>query len=528
MKQQVFDWPLPAPACVASPTPLADARRAPQAPLIPDSPLPRREVQREKPRRVASAARAPLWLALHFPHLPLEVATRAAPVTEPFAVVEGQGTQCRILSRNRAAAAAGVKPGQRLSAAQSLAPLLHTALRRAPVEAAALEQLATWAYQFSSRVSIVAPNGLLLEVSGSLSLFKGLENLVRTLQCDLAELGYCARRGLAPTPLGAWLLARSGDQRPARTLDALGRQLGAQPLSTLELPGATLDALRELGLCRVRDCLRLPRDGLNRRLGVEVLDHLDRALGRKADLRRPFEPRAGFAGHLLLPAEVHTTEGLQFALHRLLLELVGVLRARDGAVQRFTLTLHHLKHAPTELTLGLQAPGRDPGQLRQLIDSRLERLELPAPVLELSLQAPGILAFRSACPDFFVRTAGDQLSAGQLIDRLRARLGDRAVRQLTAVADHRPERTWHTALRAAGSGGEPVPARPLWLLEEPQPLIDSERWQLRAGPERIESGWWDGQDVARDYFVAERKGARLWLFRELRGSLRWFLHGVFG
>src|SRR5690606_16454666 len=71
-------------------------------------------------------------------------------------------------------------------------------------------------------------------------------------------------------------------------------------------------------------------------------------------------------------------------------------------------------------------------------------------------------------------------------------------------------------------------ARPAWLLPEPQP-IDASGYRLTAGPERIESGWWDGGDVARDYFVAyDRRGARCWVFRERREPYGWYLHGFFG
>jgi protein ImuB len=50
---------------------------------------------------------------------------------------------------------------------------------------------------------------------------------------------------------------------------------------------------------------------------------------------------------------------------------------------------------------------------------------------------------------------------------------------------------------------------------------------LEEGPERIESGWWDGKGVARDYYVASRShGAKLWVFQERR-SKRWYLHGMF-
>jgi len=52
--------------------------------------------------------------------------------------------------------------------------------------------------------------------------------------------------------------------------------------------------------------------------------------------------------------------------------------------------------------------------------------------------------------------------------------------------------------------------------------------ELLQGPERIESGWWDGKGVARDYYVARppSQGIRLWVFQE-RQSKRWYVHGVF-
>jgi protein ImuB len=66
--------------------------------------------------------------------------------------------------------------------------------------------------------------------------------------------------------------------------------------------------------------------------------------------------------------------------------------------------------------------------------------------------------------------------------------------------------------------------RPVWLLQEPLPLSKPD---ILQGPERIESGWWDGKGVARDYYIARRHhGAKLWVFQE-RHSKRWYLHGVF-
>jgi protein ImuB len=81
---------------------------------------------------------------------------------------------------------------------------------------------------------------------------------------------------------------------------------------------------------------------------------------------------------------------------------------------------------------------------------------------------------------------------------------------------------------------EPLPPRPLWLLEEAQPLgatLESRPWALRDGPERIESGWWDGRDFRRDYYVAQMPGGGLaWIYRDHRYGTddgEWFLHGLY-
>jgi protein ImuB len=47
------------------------------------------------------------------------------------------------------------------------------------------------------------------------------------------------------------------------------------------------------------------------------------------------------------------------------------------------------------------------------------------------------------------------------------------------------------------------------------------------GPERIETAWWRGPDVRRDYFrVLTEDGDQFWVYHE-PGTTRWFLHGVF-
>jgi protein ImuB len=85
--------------------------------------------------------------------------------------------------------------------------------------------------------------------------------------------------------------------------------------------------------------------------------------------------------------------------------------------------------------------------------------------------------------------------------------------------------------------------RPVWLLpqamplpqRQSQPMFDGHLLQLLAGPERIEAGWWDGDAVERDYFIAQMPdGALVWIYRaRLPLSAQsegegWFLQGRFG
>ena len=118
------------------------------------------------------------------------------------------------------------------------------------------------------------------------------------------------------------------------------------------------------------------------------------------------------------------------------------------------------------------------------------------------------------------------------------------------AAEHRPESGWSRLTgrlletSSAGTGRRPASPlagtrkladRPLWILPSPLPLAQGAarlrfRGPLQMGPEpeRIESGWWDGGDVRRDYYAAcASRGEKLWVYRD-RVTQEWFLHGLFG
>ena len=425
-------------------------------------------------------------------------------------------------------------PRLALEAAPGAATAAH---RQTQLEQAALRQLALWAHQWSSQVACQhslepADNPgsearLWIEIGASLELFGGRAQLQQLIGTALNALGYSGTLASAPTPQGAALLARAALPSSAATLAELQRVLSALPLKFLALPAAHLSALHTAGLRRIGELLALPSAAVGRRFGAATLHYLQRLLGSAPDPLQTITPPARFESTHELAGAITDATALLFPLRRLLGELQGFLRARDQAVQQCTLKLTHHRGAPTLINVGLSQPGRDAAQLLSLLRERLDQCTLRSPVLAMGLAAHELLAPYVLQTDAFSQSAEQAAQFHGVLDRLAARLGELAVQSLRPQADHRPERAWHSvsgAERSSAAQSANSAARPCWLL--PQPRSIAAPAELLAGPERIESGWWDGADVARDYYLAcDSNGARLWVFRDLRSGA-WFVQGL--
>ena len=388
-------------------------------------------------------------------------------------------------------------------------------------EREALAAVAAWACRFTPRVSLEPPQALLMEVEGSLRYFGGRWKFLAQLRAGLPRLGFEARVAEAPAARAALWLAR-GD----------GGRLEALPVAVTGLPPEALELLANIGVRTVGGLLRLPREGIVRRFGQDLLQQIDQAGGKAPDPREFFVPPARFAMQLVLPAPVAQAEQALFAARRLLEQMEGFLAARHAGVRSFSLRLLHDGLPATEVEVGLAACGRDAEHFARLLRERLARVALRAAVAAIRLEAGNPEVLPGENGNFF----SDPHAGGEewlrLIERLQARLGREAVHGLRTHPDHRPER----ASVAVFPGKEIFSneekhggPRPLWLLDPPRRLVEGQ-FALLAGPERIESGWWDGAEARRDYFIARTGESSLaWIYRE-RGpepGESWFLHGLF-
>ncbi len=475
-----------------------------------------------------------LWLALYFPQLPLEVFARSRQQAGALAVVETDAGRERISRCNSAAQAYGIGPGLALPTALALHTALAVQPRDRTREQRALQALASWAYQFSARISF-EPSSLLLEVGASRRLFGGLAALLTIMQREIVQLGYTVQHALAPTATAAGLLARYRPGCRIENADALRVTVAPLPVAALTRDPDARALIRHIGLESIDDALNLPRPEMARRCGPQLSALFDRLLGMAPDPRPEWQPPRYFDQSIELFGEISRTTALVFPARRLMVALCGFLRGLGGGAQRLQWRLIHRDHPPTPFDQGLLDPSRDPDHMLEMFRERIARLQLPEPVIAISLRVDDWQAFEERSLAIFESTQSDDQS---LLERLGNRLSEQRVRGLRCLADHRPERAWRFCRPGEPDDSLPFivqrPIQPPWLLPQPRPLPAPQGLPQYGGdlnlehpPERIETGWWDGFDISRDYFIAHSPaGERFWVFHDRRGG-GWYLHGLF-
>ncbi|HEX8592984.1 MAG TPA: DNA polymerase Y family protein [Pseudomonas sp.] len=469
-----------------------------------------------------------LWACVLLPQLALDGVMRSrANADEPLALLSGTPQRRILHTVNPAARALGLKPGQSLASAHAMVRDFAT-VEFDPAQTEHWHRLlAAWAYRFSSQVSLKYPRVLMMEVESSLGLFGPWPVFEARLRAGLTALGFSHRIVVAPNPVAARMLANVHDGLAITCRDSLRPVLEQMPVDRIGLSRETATAFTRMGLGSLQDILALPRDSLARRFPAHVMQHLDTLFGERPVAMEYYTPPDYFDVRIELNFDVESHQALLFPLKRLVCDLAMFLGGRDSGVQRFTLHLEHLSGPDTQVPVGLLSAERDATMLFELARGRLEQIQVPSPVRAVRLHARDLPPFVPAHRELFDERPQQSMPWEQLRERLRARLGDESVKGLRLKADHRPECAWQAQTEAKARLALPKVPRPGWLLDQPSPLPQVGT-RILAGPERIESGWWDGGDVRRDYYLVEtRTGQRGWAYRAVGDDGALLLHGWF-
>ncbi len=347
--------------------------------------------------------------------------------------------------------------------------------------------------------------------------------------------------------------------------------LAGLPAASLQLTLPELASLHDVGIETIGQLLRLPRGSLASRFDPSMSQRIAAFLGERAEpLLPPCSTELPCASHRFeLPLQLRDIS--EQAVIEIIRQLVGRCVAALTADAKGVMALQvrfeceRLSAAdaigrsagrpPTVLDVGLFRPSAAVSHLVDLVRLRMARTRLPEEIdlLAVEVVAAGAVACRQQ--RLFGKAAeADAREVEGLMDRLAGRLGRQAIFEPRLLADPQPELGWvampvgcpQAATAVAGPRLFPRgwQHRPAWLLPRPQRLETLSvapdgppmrfLWrggqyaiQRFAGPERIETAWWRGGMVRRDYYVVETtSGRRFWLFRRLRDRA-WFLHGVF-
>jgi protein ImuB len=454
----------------------------------------------------------------------------------------------------------GVRPGQRVAEAAALASRLSVHRVTYAELDAALGRVAEVALGLGTTAALVldekatvrsaiggAPfDTVWLDVTGAAHLVGGEEALLDELVTRLAPLGHRVHAAIADGPRIAQALARFGAL--AHSVVAAPGE-GARALASLPVQALPIDLdaagfLLRLGVVTVGDLARLPRASLGARLGAQAPLVLELAAGRDAAPLVPWSPPRVLVESTSFEEGVEGAESLLFVLRAMTQRLSTRLSARGEAAARLDVaipldrSIAKLRNVADRLdfSVELPAPLAEAADLLRALKAKLERLELAAPAVGLTVELPRIVEARRVQLDLSRGTAVSPDALPALLAELAAEVGAEHVGVLEVVDAHAPEARTRLvpvadpSRRAAPLASTADAPRSL-TLAEPTRLLSSgvEIGRLARGlvglvdrqlytfdrvdfTLRLEGvGWWTLSPTSRDY-------ARAWLASTAAGQ----------
>jgi protein ImuB len=392
-------------------------------------------------------------------------------------------------------------------------------------DAVALEALGRWMMRFSPVVSLLLPlplgegrgegvfakqnvshnqnpltpalslwergpdqDALFLDVTGSEKVFHGFQNLIVQISSALTRFRITAAIAIAPTPGAAWAMTFSaGHVGRVVTQKELPAALNALPPFVLRLDPQIVESLHHLGLERIEQIEKLPREQLPARFGEELLRRLDQAFGRVHEPLVALEPFTPIAARMDFEAPIDSLETIWLVFKRLIEQVVPELAKRGRGARELDLEFFRPYDTPIHQTIRLSRASRDPvnwfnlmrcvvegmeGEARRHKDTKARRGEkgmkgkvhslFPSSWSPLRASVPSCLrAYERISPSGFIairlsvrvseRISEEQIALldheqfngeielSHLVERLRVRMGRESVVQVELVESHLPE-----------------------------------------------------------------------------------------
>lgn len=493
----------------------------------------------------------PRTMSIWLPELPLDRLRRTGDprlTSGPFAIIAEQKNAWRVTHINKSAQQAGVAIGLPLADARAICPDLLSEPADAVRENILLRALWRWADILSPRISLDAPDGLLLDIAGCAHLFGGERAMAEDALLRLSDLTIKSRIGVADTKGAAKALSRFGKREIeiaeiGKTSDALA----ALPIAALGLQQALVTDLARTGLTTIGQLYSQPSGELARRLGLELTKALGTATGQAPD---PITPKAAdpvYAARMTLPEPIGFQSDLEEVLSRLADRVCQRLENDQKGARQFHLTVRCVDTGDHHMSIGFARPCFEPAPILRQFNHPLSKLEIEYGADWFRLSASHVEPIRLRQVEM-----GEQAKREdhrfQLIETLGNRIGFDHVRIFVPSDSHLPEYEYEQveAVNAPRQGWVKSPReRPIRLFNPPEYIhVESPgrppivfKWRRMGfesrtafGPERLTPRWHTDSDLrTRDYWkVQTQQGRRLWLLTYPGSENQdWYVAGEF-
>ena len=496
------------------------------------------------------------FAAIHIPEFPVAAWQRIFPElrSQACAVLEGVPPQEKVVSRCGKARAAGVEHGMSKVQAEAGCTAVFRS-RQMEEEKAAFALAVEVTERFSPRVEAIASplNAyaeahrlavvLLIDSSGTITLFGSAESYARRLYQELRAAGFPAGIGAAPNAEAALLLARSTEKIVCADRDGVRGKLARLPVSLLPCEARTLAVLSRWGIRTLGELAALPETALVSRLGQQGRRLQLLARGEADHLLVPEEAEFRLSETTTLDSPLELLDSLLFVLSPMLEAILRKVMDRAYAVRSVRLTLLLEKAEPHAIAVRPATPTQNRELLLKLLNLELQAHPPQAGIVSVTLDAEPTQP-QTAQRGLFQAQFPDPDKLELLLARLRSIVGEDNVGSPQLQNSHGPDSFTVLPFRPslhATTERDPLPSRlAVRIFRPPQPVrvtcsSDQPRsvdWQGSrlaitscAGPWHSSGSWWDGKACLWDVVTAEPLQAlRLW---QDHASKSWFVVGLY-
>lgn len=392
----------------------------------------------------------------------------------PMAVVSEDKPLGTVLEVSRSAAAAGVRPGMRYSAALVLAPGLQARAFPDGEIAEAVRGIADRLIDFTPFVepAELDPGVFWVDAGGIESLFHDHQNWVRQVCAALEKMGYRSRVAVGQTRFGTYSAAKISKKNTFFHTPGEEERFAAEvPLAALPLLARDYEILTSLGIRNVREFLSLPEGSIARRFGdtvatihrfaanvahlpVQFIDHEEQLSGyRKFDTPIQSKTRLGAEAQALLEDLATEVFNLRDLIARVDMQLTladpssksdSFFPPSGSGVSPHARAGDDSLASPRgiESVLKPASPTSEIRLLTRLLHLRIENTDIPSPVSRVTFVITRAHPSLSQA-ELFERPPDRNLKSGdRAFSLIRAEFGNDSVCVATVLPEHLPDRAF--------------------------------------------------------------------------------------